>query len=112
MREFLLLMRGERSPHASPEQMQQRMKDYMGWMKKMTDEGRLRTGQPLEPRGRWLKDKKTVVTDGPFLEPNEVIGGYVIIEAEDLDDAAEIARDCPLLEHCEIFVRPLVDVPS
>jgi hypothetical protein len=84
----------------------------MGWMQKMMSEERLKVGQPLEPTGRLLTDKDTVLTDGPFLEPKEIIGGYVIVKANDLDEAVEIAKGCPLLAHCEIFVRPVLQVPS
>ena len=104
-------MKGDDAKEASPEELQQRMQDYMVWMKRMTAEGRLRAGQPLEPRGAWLKDAQTVVTDGPFLEPKEVIGGYVILSAANLEEATSLARACPLLKHCEIFVRPLLEVP-
>ena len=40
------------------------------------------------------------------------IGGYVILRARDLDEATELARSCPLLDHCEIMVRPVFDVPA
>ena len=112
MKDFMLIMKGDDSANVSPEQMQQRMQSYMAWMQKMTGEGRVKAGQPLEPTGRWLKDRDTIVTDGPFLEPKEIIGGYVIISAADLNEATNIAQGCPLLHHCEIFVRPLFDVPG
>ena len=75
MKEFMLLMKGDNTPQASPEEMQNRMKDYMTWMQAMIADGRLRAGQPLEPRGSHLKSRSSVVTDGPFLEPKEIIGG-------------------------------------
>jgi hypothetical protein len=112
MKEFMLIMKGDDSKQASPEEMQSRMQGYMTWMKKMMAEGRLKAGQPLEPRGVWLKDADHVATDGPFLEPREIIGGYVILLADDLEQAAELAKACPLLSHCEIFVRPLVEIPA
>jgi len=112
MKEFMLLMQGDDSQQASPEEMQQRMQDYMGWMQQMEQSGKLKAGQPLEPRGALLIDKDTVITDGPFLEPKEIIGGYIIIDAADLDEATAIAKTCPLIEHCAIHVRPLVNVPS
>ena len=111
MKEFLLLVKGDDSKEVSPETMQQRMQAYMVWMKKMMAEDRYTAGQPLEPTGNWLKDKNTVLTDGPYLEPKEMIAGYVIVKAADLNEATEIAKGCPLLNHCEIFVRPLLQVP-
>ena len=100
------------SHQASPEEMQGRMQGYMAWMKKMMAEERLVAGQPLEPRGAMLTDRDTVVTDGPFLEPKEIIGGYVILRAANLEEATELAKDCPLLDHCAICVRPLINVPG
>jgi len=110
--EFMFLMKGDDSQDVGPEVMQQRMQDYMVWMNKMMGEGRLKAGQPLEPRGVHLKKGGDVVTDGPFLEPKEVIGGYVILLAADLNEATQLARGCPLLNHCEIFVRPVLQVPE
>ncbi|MCB9760909.1 MAG: hypothetical protein H6739_13810 [Alphaproteobacteria bacterium] len=112
MPEFMLIMRGERAQDPSPQEMQQRMQEYMAWMHQMTAEGRLKAGQPLEPRGAWLTDADTVITDGPFLEAREIIGGYVILAARDLDEAVALAQGCPLLQHCEIYVRPVLDVPT
>jgi len=111
MNEYLLLMKGDDSASASPAEMQERMGEYMVWMQRMMSEERLVAGQPLQPSGTHLTDRDSVVTDGPFLEPKEIIGGYVIVRAADLDEATNIARDCPLLKHCEIYVRPLIDVP-
>jgi hypothetical protein len=108
MSEFMLLMKGDDSDTVSPEQMQGRMQAYMGWMQKMTGDGVVRAAGPLEPTGRLLKNADTVLTDGPFLEPTEIIGGYVIVEADDIEAATTVARGCPLLEHCEIMVRPLI----
>jgi len=112
VKEFMFLMQGDDSKDLSPQEMQARMGGYMQWMKKMTDEGRLKAGQPLEPSGRLLMRDQSVVTDGPFLEPTEIIGGYVIVLAADLDEATELAKGCPLLSHCDIQVRPVFDVPA
>ena len=112
MNEFMLLMKGDDSADASPEQMQERMQGYMVWMKKMMGEERLVSGQPLEPTGAHLTDPDSVITDGPFLEPKEIIGGFVILRAKDLDEATSLARACPLLGHCEIYVRPVLQVPD
>ena len=112
MQEFMLLMKGDDSEHISPEQMQQRMQDYMEWMQKMGKNGNYLSGQPLLPKGTHLLNKEKVLTDGPFLEPKEIIGGYIILKAKDLESATELAKTCPLLSHCEIYVRPLMNVPD
>ncbi|MEQ9424108.1 MAG: YciI family protein [Cyclobacteriaceae bacterium] len=110
MNEFMLLMRGDDSETASPEEMQKRMGDYMAWIKGLMEEDRFVAGQPLQPTGKLLTNKDTILSDGPFLEPKEIIGGYVILKATNIDEATEMARNCPLLHHCEIMVRPVFDV--
>lgn len=109
MQEFILLMKGDDSKDISPEVMQQRMQSYIVWMKEMSDKGNYVAAQPLKSTGHHLVDKDTVLTDGPFLEPKEVIGGFIILKASDIDEATELAKTCPLLEHCEIYVRPVVN---
>jgi hypothetical protein len=112
MKEYLLLMKGDDSAEAGPEEMQKRMQDYMAWMQKMVSEERWVAGTPLEASGALLKDSETVITDGPFLEPKEIIGGYVILKASDQNEANELAKACPLLGHCEIYVRPVMVMPG
>lgn len=112
MNEFLLLMQGDDSTGISPDEMQARMQGYMTWMQKMAADGVIKAGQPLEPSGALLESADSIVTDGPFLEPKEIIGGYIIINAETLGAAIEIAKGCPLLEHCRIMVRPLISIPG
>ncbi len=106
MDEFMLIISTGDYANVSPEDMQKRMMAYMPWMEKMTAEGRYKGGAPLEPgTGRYLKNKSTVLTDGPFLEGKEIIGGYVLIKAKDYEEAVALAKDCPLINHCEIIVR-------
>jgi hypothetical protein len=108
MEEFMFLVRGYDYSEVSPEVMGKRMNAYRPWMEKMTQAGRYKGGQPLEPgSGRLVKDKKTVLTDGPFLESKELVGGYVIVLAKDFEEAVSFAKECPLLDHCELEVRKL-----
>jgi hypothetical protein len=106
MDEFMLLIRGY-DASVTPEQLQQRMTTYRPWMEKMAAEGRYKGGAPLDPTaGRLLmKSTNTVLTDGPFLESKEIIGGYVTLLAKDLDEALELARECPLSDHYAVEVR-------
>ena len=108
MEEFMLIVRGYNYEGVTPEVMEKRMNAYRPWMEKMTQAGRYKSGGPLEPgTGRLLKDKKTVLTDGPFLESKDIIGGYVIVLAKDYGEAVEFAKECPLLDHCQLEVRKL-----
>src|SRR5882724_8365848 len=108
MTEFMFLVRGK-DPHlASPEEFQQRMNDYVKWMQKLMAEGRYKGGQPLEESdGRLLKNKKEVLTDGPFMDSKEIIGGFIIISAKDMDEATEIAKTCAILDFFQLEIRKL-----
>jgi hypothetical protein len=108
MAEFMFLVRGKDPLTSSPDAMQQRMATYVQWMQKMMAEGRYKGGQPLdESEGYLLKNKEEVLTDGPFMEVKEMIGGYVTISAADINEAVEIAKTCPLLGDFQLEVRKL-----
>ena len=102
MKEFLLLFRGgdaqRIAEQQSPEQWQAHMMKWKSWMEKLGGQGRFVGGQPLERSGV-IKGKKKVVTDGPFAESKEIVGGYLMIKAGNLKEAIEISKDCPILEH-------------
>jgi len=66
-------------------------------------------GHPLERSGKVVRGKPVAVSDGPFAEAKDVIGGYTLIEASDLAHASEIAKGCPILEvGGEVEVRPVM----
>src|SRR5687768_9759738 len=108
MNEYMFLFRGgdgttlEKSSQAWKNHMQK----WMVWMGELAESGQLIGAQPLDIDGRQVTGKKKVVTDGPFLEGKEMIGGYLMCKAADFDEAVEIAKGCPILEfddgHIEI----------
>ena len=112
MDEFMFLVQSDDTLPVTAEEMGKRLADYREWMQRMMAEGRVRAGQPLAKSGALVRKDQSVLTDGPFLEPKELIAGYVIVRAHNLDDAIELAKGCPLLHHCELVVRPLVVVPD
>ncbi|HKP18938.1 MAG TPA: YciI family protein [Gaiellaceae bacterium] len=71
---------------------------------------------PLEPSSVTttvrVRDGETLITDGPFAETKEQLGGYYVIEAETLDEALEIAARCPGAKHGAVEVRPLMPIPA
>jgi hypothetical protein len=71
---------------------------------------------PLEPSGATttvrVRNGETLVTDGPFAETKEQLGGFYLIEAETLDEALDIAARCPGAKHGAVEVRPLMPVPA
>ena len=110
MNEFVFLYRGAMSngTKPSPEQMEAIMKRWQTWFAKLGEEGKLKEwGAPLQGEGRVVA-AGGVITDGPFAEGKEVIGGYSIIKAEDLAEAAALAKGCPALETGgSVEVRPV-----
>jgi hypothetical protein len=92
----------------SPEEMQQNMQRWQTWMSEGIQKGwLLDAGDGLKKEGRVLNAKK-VVSDGPFTEAKEVVGGFSIVQAETLDDAAEFAKGCPVLVRSgTVEIRPL-----
>jgi len=110
--EYLLLFRGTQwDKGLSPEEIQQVMDKFMGWFERLKQQGRLKTGQPLEREGRIVSGKGgRTVADGPFAESKEAIGGYFLLQVDSLDEAIEIAKECPTLEFGgAIEVRPVAD---
>lgn len=108
MNEFVLLYRGGDRPTA-PEQSQQVMQRWMAWFKNMADKGHIvDRGQPLERSGKIVSSGK-VISDGPFAEMKDVVGGYTLIKATDISQAAELATGCPLLDRGgQVEVRPVM----
>ncbi len=100
MKEYLLLFRGDdgKELQKSPEKWQAHMQRWMEWMGAMQQQGQFVSGQPLEPSGKQILGTKKVVTDGPFMEGKEYVGGYILIKANDLNAATELSKGCPLLE--------------
>ena len=80
------------SSSPSPEQMQQMLAAYRAWMETFKDEI-VDMGDKLKPGGRVLT--AAGLSDGPFVELKEIIGGYMIVSAESFERVAEIIRACP-----------------
>jgi hypothetical protein len=114
--EYLLLFRGtdwDRS--MSPAEMQQTMSRFLAWFERLSADGTLKAGQPLTEEGRIVSGKSgRTVVDGPFAESKEAIGGYFLIGAASLDEAVEIAQQCPMLEFgVDVEVRHIAaDCPT
>jgi len=109
MNEFVFLYRGGQTGR-SPEQAQQMMQKWMAWFKELAENGHVKDrGQPLERAGKLVNGKRKIVTDGPFAEAKDLVGGYTLILAKDLDEAAELSKGCPILEvDGQVEVRPVM----
>ena len=101
MKEFMYLFRGGDAVRAqqSPEAMQEHMQKWGAWMEGLAKAGQLVAGLPLNKEGKVVAKAGKVITDGPFTEGKEVVGGYLIVKAKDLDDATELSKGCPIYEH-------------
>ena len=69
----------------------------MAWIKTLGEKGNLVGGEPLQRSGKQVIGTKKVITDGPFMEVKEAVGGYLIVKANTLDEAIELAKSCPAL---------------
>ena len=108
MPQYMLLLRDEPSVFAdlSPEEMQKTMQRYGDWRRSL--QNRITIGQKLKDgEGRVMRSEnsKLIVTDGPFTETKEVMGGFFVIEAENYDQAVEVAKTCPHMDFGSIEVR-------
>lgn len=99
MPDFMLLLQGGDYEDLSPEQMQRVVQQYIDWAAKLRKRGILKGGDELKSSGRVLIGGEGGITDGPFTESKEAVGGYFLIEAADYDAAVEITRECPALQH-------------
>jgi hypothetical protein len=92
----------------SPEEMQQVADRWMAWFNRLKDEGSAVAGNPLEREGKVVAGKNRVVSDGPFAESKETIGGYFLLSVANMDEAVAIAQQCPGLPYgIRVEVRPI-----
>lgn len=103
MADFMFLFRGDPNIPSSPAEMQKRMEKWMSWMKDLGAKGHIpqdkRPGMPLQPSGKVVRGSQKAVTDGPYAEAKDLVGGYLIVQAKDLAEATELSKGCPLLAH-------------
>ena len=112
MAKFMFVYRGGDDSERSPEEMQQSMQVWMDWIENGTKAGWiLDGGDALKPGGRIVGPDQSV-TDGPFTESKELVGGYSMIEAADYDAAVEYAKTSPMISQHKgtVEVRELMGV--
>jgi hypothetical protein len=99
MKEFVMIYRNETMPENkySPEEMQGILKQWENWMGGIAAQNKLASrGNRLGSEGKSIKPNN-VITNGPYSEIKEFIGGYSVIKADSIDEAVEIAKGCPIL---------------
>lgn len=99
MNEYMLIFRHmDGQKVASPEQIQEWMKQTMDWIGGIAAQNKYVGGNGLSFDGAKVVGHNHVVTNGPFGEIKETLGGYVIVKAENVDEAVEFAKGCPILQ--------------
>jgi hypothetical protein len=100
----------------SDEQRGQMMKDYRAFTDELQSAGAMVAGDALQPTSDAttvrVRGDDQLVTDGPFAETKEQLGGYYLIEADSLDEATEWAAKIPGARHGSIEVRPVMQIPA
>lgn len=111
--DYMLLFRGtDWDRDLSPEDLQRVVSSWVAWFDGLCQSGKCLSGHPLVSEGKVISGKKgRTVADGPFAESKEAIAGYFYLRVSGLDEAMEIARQCPALEHgAQVEVRPVADI--
>ena len=88
------------------------MQKWVTWMQELAQKGHMKDqGQPLEAEGKVVRGKQPTINDGPYAESKDLVGGYTLIEADDLTQAAQLAGGCPILERDGLVeVRPVMQM--
>jgi hypothetical protein len=95
MEKYMFLFRGGDVSHLSPDAQQAHMQKWFAWVEKLTKAERYAGGEALLPTGKTVSGAKKTVTDGPYTEGKEIAGGYFVVLAKSLDEATEMAKECP-----------------
>ena len=115
MKKFILLLHDEleKEKGYSPDEMQKLVQQHMGWVQKLSKDGTFLGGDGLAPDGKVITGKDSLVKDGPYIESKEIIGGYYLLQANSLEEATEIAKECPCHHWGGVTeIRPIMDYES
>jgi len=118
--EYIFLIHGDETAPFTPEQEQQMWAAHGAYAQMLAEHGVLRAGNALHPsstatlvrRPDGAEGDERLVTDGPFAETKEQLGGFYLVDCADLDKALEYARQMPLGPGSAVEVRPVIPTPS
>jgi hypothetical protein len=96
--EYLVICRGQWDKTLSQDEIQSATAKFYIWYDRLINQGKMKPGQRLTSEGKTVA-RKNVITDGPFGEAKEAIGGYWFILAQSLDEAVQIAKGDPCLDY-------------
>jgi hypothetical protein len=117
MRYLLLIYSAEVPPEQVPQsEVDKVMGEYNAFTQAITNRGVYKGGEALMPTATAttvrVKDGKRAVTDGPFAETKEALGGYYLLDVKDLNEAIEIAATCPGARYGSVELRPIMEFPQ
>ncbi len=100
MASYMALIRGGNEGYSklSPEEMQIQMESWKKWMTGLNEAGHDGSGESLKSGGKLIRDRGNLVTDGPYMEGKELVGGFILINAETEEEAIELAKGCPVFD--------------
>jgi hypothetical protein len=111
---FLIYAAEQLEDSFPPEQMGEIFQQYGAFTRDLEERGVLRGGEPLErsttATSVRVRDGRRLITDGPFAETKEQLGGFYLVECRDLDEALELAAKVPSASFGTIEVRPVMDL--
>ena len=111
MAKYMLIFRGgaPEIPDLSPTEMQAHLRKWYAWAAELAKAGRHSGGQPLDDSGKTIRGRNRNVTDGPYAESKDLVTGSLVLEAATLEEATELAKDCPVFEFGgSVEVRPVI----
>lgn len=112
---LIYLQEGAAPSAASDEEMATELADYAAFTAESRGRGQFIAGEALEPTSTAtsvrIRDGQTFVTDGPFAETKEALGGFYLLECRDLDEAIEMAAKIPAAKRGTIEIRPIWVLP-
>ncbi|HUR72383.1 MAG TPA: YciI family protein [Candidatus Limnocylindrales bacterium] len=115
MKYMLLIYLDEQNPLSEAER-QECYAESTQLAQELHSNGKYLSANPLHPTSMAtsvrVRNGKRLVTDGPFAETREQLGGYFLIDAEDLDDALGVAARIPMVRKGTVEVRPVIDIPG
>jgi hypothetical protein len=111
MAKFMFIFRGGAFTRSdlSPSEMQAHLAKWYAWAGAMAKAGRHTGGNPLESNGRTIRGYERVITDGPYAESKDLVTGSLVITAASMEEATQLAQDCPGFElDGSVEIRPVL----